>query len=295
MARRLGDRRLLLSTLTYGFSVRWRRATAPDRDLMAREAVVLAREEGDVRAELLARFLVAEVRCGYGDLAGVEDEVAAIRESARELRLYFLELATITLSQSWAAMRGDQAALDSRIGRLFELDGLISLSKKADALQGALLVPQMWGAEALPAESFLGFIEEANIPIVPGFTVLLLRQGQAELAEQVWSGWEVELGNDTWFAELLWAFCAEAALGFGLRDLGAEVYARLLPLRGQCIVSGTGPAHGPADAYLALAAVAAGECDLATEHADAALARCEEWDVPQVARWLGDLRKQHDF
>ncbi|MBO9522009.1 MAG: AAA family ATPase [Nocardioidaceae bacterium] len=295
MARRLGDRRLLLSTLSYGFSVRWRRATAPDREEMAREALVLAREEGDVRAELLARFLVAVVRCGRGDLAGVEDEVASIRGTARELRLYFLELATITLSQSWAAMRGDQAALSSRIGRLFELDGLISLSQKADALQGALLVPQMWGADPLPAESFLGFIDQANIPIAPGFTVMLLRQGQDELAGQVWSTWPLDLGSDTWFAELLWSFCAEIALGLGLPDLGAEIYTRLLPLRGQCVIAGTGPAHGPADAYLALAAAATGERALATEHAEVALKRCEEWDVPQVARWLGDLREKHGF
>jgi hypothetical protein len=192
-------------------------------------------------------------------------------------------------------MRGDTAAIETLTARLFELDPLISLSKKADALQGALLEPQLWGGEMAPVERFLGFVDEVNVPIVPGVTVVLLRHGHTEVAQQLWASWEPDFGSDNWFTELLWAFCAEIALGLGLPDLGADVYARLLPLRAQCIISGTGPAHGPADVYLALAAAAAGEPAVAAEHADAALARCAAWDVPQVARWLGDLRERHGF
>jgi DNA-binding SARP family transcriptional activator len=295
MARRLGDDRLLLSVLTYGFSTRWRRAAIRERLQMATEAVELARRIGDVRAELLARFLVASVRCGLGDMDGVEDEVAEVSERARELRLYFLELATLTHAQSWAAMRGDADAIAVNTARLFELDGLISIAQKVDALKGALLVPQMWGGAIAPPEVLTDYTDGANVPIEPGLVVLLLRTGAVELARDVWSGYDYELGGDDWFRELHHAFGAEIALELGDADLAGRLYERLVPLRSGCIISGTGPAHGPADAYLAMAAAATGETALATEHADAAAELCRAWRLPQVAQRLDDLRERYGF
>jgi len=295
MARRLGNRRLLMSVLTYGFSARWRRETIHTRQAMAVEAIELARADGDVRSELLARFLLASVHVGLGELDGVEAEIREIGVQAHELQLYFLEMATITQSQSWVAMRGDDAGIDAGAARLRELDPLISLPQKADALQGALLVPIIWGREMGDPEAFLTYIEHAKIPIAPGLAVLLLRKGMTELARQVWADADYELGHDDWYSELHWSFGAEIAAELGDPELGAAVYERLLPLRGQCVISGTGPAHGPADAYLALAAAATGELDLAREHADLAAQRCREWDIPQVARRLDDLRERHGF
>jgi hypothetical protein len=296
MARRLDDRRLLLSVLVYGFSTTWRRGTILARRSMATEAVAIAVEEGDLRTGLLARFLLAAVRLGLGEVTGaVEEEVSAIRRQARDLRLYFLEMATITLSQSLAAMRADEDAILAGEARLHELDPLISIAQKADALRGAILVPQIWGRELSDAESFAEYIENASVPIAPGLTVLLLRKGLRELAAQVWADDEYEMGGDDWFSELHWSFGAEIALELGEPDLAADVYQRLVGLRGQCVISGTGPAHGPADLYLACAAAATGELALATEHADIAAALCLEWDLPQVAQRLDDLRERHGF
>jgi DNA-binding SARP family transcriptional activator len=295
MARRLGDERLLLSVLTYGFSTRWRRAAIRERLQMGTEAVELARRIGDVRAELLARFLVASVRCGLGDMDGVEDEVAEVSERARELRLYFLELATLTHTQSWAAMRGDADAIARNTARLFELDGLISIAQKVDALKGALLVPQMWGGAIAPPEVLTDYTDGANVPIEPGLVVLLLRTGAAEQAREVWSWYDYELGGDDWFRELHHAFGAEIALELGDADLAGRLYERLVPLRSGCVISGTGPAHGPADAYLAMAAAATGETALATEHADTAAELCRAWRLPQVAQRLDDLRERYGF
>ena len=295
MARRLGDERLLLGVLTYGFSCRWRRRSIAVRKEMAIEAVALARQTGDVRTELLARFLLASVRAGLGDLDGVEQEVGEVSRRARELRLYFLELATLTQLQSWAAMRADGPALARNTERLFELDALISISQKVDALKGALLVPQIWGGEAGPPELVADYTQGANVPIEPGLVVLLLRTGAPELAREVWDGYRFEIGNDDWFRELHLAFGAEIALELGDPQLAARVYELLLPWRPGCVISGTGPAHGPVDAYLAMAAAATGETALATEHADDAAALCRAWNVPQVARRLDDLRERYGF
>jgi hypothetical protein len=54
-------------------------------------------------------------------------------------------------------------------------------------------------------------------------------------------------------------------------------------------------AIGPVDAFLALAAVATGERELATEHADAALELCREWEIPLAAEWFRDQRDRYGF
>jgi hypothetical protein len=60
-------------------------------------------------------------------------------------------------------------------------------------------------------------------------------------------------------------------------------------------VAGSGNASGPVDAFLAMSAMAAGERELATQHADDAMRLCEEWGIPLAARWLRDQRERYSF
>jgi hypothetical protein len=156
-------------------------------------------------------------------------------------------------------------------------------------------VPQLWGQPLAPPEVLGAYTEGANVPIEPGLTVMLLRTGMSDLAREIWGGYDYELGGDDWFRELHHAFGAEIALELGDPGLAGRLYERLLPLRGGCIVSGTGPAHGPVDAYLAMAAAATGETEVATGHADAAATLAAAWKLPQVARRLGDPRERYGF
>ena len=71
--------------------------------------------------------------------------------------------------------------------------------------------------------------------------------------------------------------------------------ARLAPLAGLNTCAGSSLALGPVDSYLALAAAATGERDLAAKHADEALALAAAWEVPLVAAWLRGLREEHGF
>ena len=52
---------------------------------------------------------------------------------------------------------------------------------------------------------------------------------------------------------------------------------------------------GPVDAFLAHAAAAVGERDLAARHADDALRLMEEWQIPLAAQWLRDQRERYGF
>jgi hypothetical protein len=47
--------------------------------------------------------------------------------------------------------------------------------------------------------------------------------------------------------------------------------------------------------FLAMAAHATGEADLATRHADRAVELCEQWDVPLAGEWVAREREHFSF
>ena len=94
---------------------------------------------------------------------------------------------------------------------------------------------------------------------------------------------------------LNWCCAAEAGLVLGDRALAAAAYDRLAPFAGHSGCAGSGTTLGPVDAFLAQAAAAVGELELAGRHADDALRLCETWQVPLVAQWLRDQRDRYSF
>jgi hypothetical protein len=52
---------------------------------------------------------------------------------------------------------------------------------------------------------------------------------------------------------------------------------------------------GPVDAYLAQAAAAVGEAELAARHADRALELMEAWQIPLAAQWMRGQRERFSF
>jgi hypothetical protein len=59
--------------------------------------------------------------------------------------------------------------------------------------------------------------------------------------------------------------------------------------------AGSGLAVGPVDAFLAMAAAATGERELAARHADDALALAQAWEVPLVAAWIREQRTTYGY
>jgi hypothetical protein len=49
------------------------------------------------------------------------------------------------------------------------------------------------------------------------------------------------------------------------------------------------------DAFLAFAAMASGEREIASRHADTALELCAEWEIPLAAQWLREQRDRGGF
>ena len=122
----------------------------------------------------------------------------------------------------------------------------------------------------------------------------MARRRGAEGAEY-YASHPLDLDTDDWFSMLAWCNTAETALYMKDADLGARTYARLAPYAGMSCVAGSGNASGPVDAFLAMAAAATGEQQVATRHADDAERLCAEWDIPLAARWVRDQRERYDY
>ncbi|HYG93932.1 MAG TPA: BTAD domain-containing putative transcriptional regulator [Nocardioides sp.] len=296
-ARQLGDPKTLIAALTGAAVATFRRSNAPTRRLWCEEGLVLALRTGDERASTNLRALLAPLRCELGDLAGLDEEMADLVEVAHEHKQYFVEMVVLNLVHCWAAMRGDQAQIKDSFDRLIAAFDLVSTSHKVDTVRGAALYQPLWDPDfPLPAqEHVVDFMTQSAIPVGPAAAVLALRHDEEDVARLAIETLGIDLDTDNWFSPFVWALGAELGLGLGDPTLAAGAYAKLAPYRGTCVISGTSPAHGPVDAYLACAAAATGEKQLAAEHAEHALELIEAWRIPQVGKWFLGLRDRHAF
>jgi hypothetical protein len=105
----------------------------------------------------------------------------------------------------------------------------------------------------------------------------------------------VDLGGDDWFAMLNWCSAAEAALWLDDHAMASAAYERLAPYAGRSACAGSGNAIGPVDIFLAQAAAAVGEKELAGRHADAAQELMEEWQLPLAEEWFRGQRERFSF
>ncbi len=125
--------------------------------------------------------------------------------------------------------------------------------------------------------------------------LLLLRAGRLEQAGTLLDARPVRIADDYFAASMDLAIGAEAALVLHRPGLAADVYPLLAPLSGRPAMAGTGSPLGPVDAFLALAAAAVGERELAPGHADDALRLCAAWGMGPVAEWFTGLRSSYGF
>lgn len=296
MARRLEDPKLLLWALLTSVLPIWRPASAGQRVELTEEAMALATRLGDGIALSTALVQHATARSELGRIDGLLDLLARARDQARQERHLFALLVLDGLEISWRAMRGELDLVDVLLADMAALHERMEVEQSGDALTGAVLMKMIWGGqtEAL-LEQMAGLEAVTVIPPEASVAAMLCRVGRVDEAREYLRDKTIELTGDWWFSSMVAAMAAEAALHTGRTDLAAEAYLVLSPMRGQPACAGSGTCVGPVDAFLAMAAWATGERDLATRHAEDAARLCEEWEVPLVAQWFAGVRETFGF
>jgi len=295
MARRLGDDDLLLDACQIAFVSLWQSQTAPERLALADEAVALAAKLGSERAFVVSATLRAVVLGELGRTAEMWTAVEVARREAERLRLPYGLIVLDSLALPWKAMAGDFDECAALIERIRSLDAQITLEQSEDATAGALIALSAWQGNSAETARLLAEMEGGPFPISATVVAFLWRGGEEDKARAYYAGHPVDLGPDDWFSMLSWCNAAEISLYVDDPVLGSAAYARLAPYSGRACSAGSGNASGPVDAFLSMAAAATGERELATRHADAAMAQCAEWQIPLAARWLRVQRDRYSF
>ena len=296
MARRIDDDGLRLDACQIAFSALWCPRTSPERLDLVVEAIELAGQLGHERALVVSLTLRAVVEGELGLVEQMWASAAVARAMAEKLRLPYGLIVLDSLELPWLAMAGRFAECEERMARIQKLDAQMSLQQSADATAGALIALRLWQGRSAEIAPLLAALDDSSpLPVTSSRLVFLLRGGEEAQARELHASRPVELGQEDWFSMLNWCCAAEAALWLDDRDLAAAAYEKIAPFEGYSCAAGSGNAMGPVDVYLAQAAAAVGEAELAARHADRALELMEAWEIPLAAQWLRGQRDRFAF
>ncbi len=296
MARRLGEPTLQALAARTMIVNNFRPATLEERLQLAEESVAAARRAGDPEAEAVGLFIGAVMSGEAGRVHDREEAVAQSLRIAGARRLRYVQVMAGAHEVPWLALQGRFAEADRLLADVGRWAAYAAFPFRDEAVLSAHACLELWRGGAgrlLDAASSL----DARSPTDMGtfLLLLMLRAGRLEQAAALLDARPVPIGDDYFAAPLDLGIGAEAALLLRRPELAAQVYPLLARWPGRVASGGTGAPLGPVDAFLALAAAAVRERDLASEHAEAALRLCRDWGMGPVADWLTARRDRYGF
>jgi len=295
MARRLGDGKLILEACAIGFVALWLPGTAPERLEWAQEAARTAQQIGDERGFVVAATLRAIALSELGRPTEMFEAVRTARAEAERLRILFGEMMLDSLELPWLAMAGRLEECHDMIERMQTRGRHLSHNDADVAVVAALTSLRLHegrGAEAVPV---LQEFDSVSTPMSASVAVYLWRSGEHEQARKYFAEHGAPLEHENQASLLAWCHAAEIALYLGQDGIGAAAYDKLAPYAGWNCAVGSALASGPVDCYLACAAAAAGEKDLAARHAEDGLRLARGWGLADLEKWFTQTRADYDF
>jgi hypothetical protein len=196
----------------------------------------------------------------------------------------------------WLALRGLFPEAQRQLDETQQWAAQTSFPFRDEAIVAAQAWLALWqGGVGDLLDRFLALDEVSPTDMGTTSLLLLLRSGRLDDAAAHLEQRPVPLVDDDFAATLDLSIGAEAALLLHRPDLAAAVYPLMSGWSGRAAAAGTGAPLGPVDAFLALAAAAVGETELASSHADEAARLCQEWGLVPVAAWFSALRERFGF
>jgi hypothetical protein len=215
-------------------------------------------------------------------------------EHADRHGLRMLQVMLGAYQSAWLALEGRFEQADALLADNLRQAALATFPFRTEAVTAARATIALWrGEPEVTLELFRGLTEATATDTDTGVLIGLIRSGRLAPAAAMLDRRPVSLDADSFAAPFDFAILAEAALVVGRPELAGRLYPLMLPWAGRTAAAGTGPPLGPIDAFLAAAAAAVGEIDVARRHAAARL--CASWPAPVVADWLADLRARYGF
>ncbi|HUR84392.1 MAG TPA: AAA family ATPase [Solirubrobacteraceae bacterium] len=291
MARRLGDRSTLASTLSARFITLWEPENSAERLQIASDVVALGEEVRDRELVLRGHVWRAVSLMELGDWVGADMELAVHSRLAAELRdplhLWYVPL-----------FQASRALLE---GRLQDAEALAREAYEIGSRTQPQNAAQLYAVQLLGLRTEQGRLDEVaqsladfgrRYPAAPVWRAaatfagaMLGRTDDARRAfESLCAGGMAEVPRDAeWLASVAFLVRTGARLGDAERS---GVLAELLePYVHRAIIAGRAAiCLGPVARYAGIAAATAGRLDVAIEHLERALAMARRWGAePMVA------------
>jgi hypothetical protein len=287
MARRLGDRRLLMNALQVAYMSQWVTSTRDERLAWISEATAIAEEIGDTRGYVVAGTLRTSALSETGLVPEMWEQLTAARAAALRQRIFYGDLILTTIEVSWLAMAGRFADCEAAIERLAGYASVL-VHEDVEAHAGlARCAVGYWRDPGAVVDVLLGWSGEQELR--PTVAAYLCRAGRVEDARALVDG-GVDFEGDDISTVLAASHVAELATYLEDAELARRAHDLLLDHAGRPCNAGSGLVMAPVDAYLALAAAVLGRREDAARHADAARGLAEQWGLTEVVRWLEDER-----
>ncbi|MEP9365348.1 BTAD domain-containing putative transcriptional regulator [Nocardioides sp. CN2-186] len=301
MARRLGDPALTAAACLKATIAIWHPSTVDLRLELSQRAAAIARELGDPTSLASALTLAAVAAGELGDIPVLDECVANARAEADRVRHVYAHILLDSIETGWSAMRGQFDEAGKHVEHLASIGEVVSIIGYDEAIAGAMMMLALWGGQdAAVLDGVVSLMEEGSfLPLSTSRLGMLCRVGKLDEARDYLTTNRAEidqtLANNTWFATMALCMGAESACHLGEPELAATTYGRLIEFTGRPACAGSGTVVGPVDMFLAMAAHATGQDDLATRHADDALAQCDAWGAVLAAEWVARERQRFGF
>ncbi|MBD0024139.1 MULTISPECIES: BTAD domain-containing putative transcriptional regulator [Gordonia] len=295
IATDLGDDRLELAANLAGQQALWSATNAAARLSMLERARELAIRVGDVDSRILATSLCANAHAQLGHPERMWPLLDIALDDARRRRRPFLVMVVLSTAVTWRAISGDFARARDLADEYFQLEHRVRLAQSPVAAMGIRLGVALWDGTLPALTQYLGGPADV-LPVGCFRAALHIRAGQPEQARAAFADApDPPLNTQDWYSLAEWATAGEIAAHLDLPELGVHAYGLLAPLAGWSVNAGAGTAIGPVDAFLALAAAATGDLELAARHADDAERLMDTWRIPPVRRWFAGERDRFGF
>ncbi len=296
LARRIADPELTWWAMRTAWMATWAPQHLMERRGWSEEGLVAAREAGDPAAEavLLVTLGIDELELGLKD--GWEQHSAAAVAIARRERLPYVMFTVHWLQMTMAAMSGDRAGVEEHLAGLETTSREVALPMAEIHAPAAAMIASLWdGTVGQTVGPMLSAFEDSGQIDAPVHQMLARAGLLDDLRRLLPNSRVTEQDPAQWSQVTDWCMEAEAAAAVADVALARRSRAALAPYADRISLAGAAASFGPVSGYLALAAATTGDREAASQYATAARDTATRWGWHAYVDWLDEARERLGF
>ena len=225
-----------------------------------------------------------------------EEHAAAAVAIARRERLPYVMFTVHWLRMTLASMAGDRAGVEEHLAGLETTSREVALPMAEIHAPAAALIASLWDGTVGEALAPMLAAFEGSGEIDAPVHQMLARAGLLDELRLLLPDTRVTEDDPSQWSHITdWCMEAEAAAAVGDVALARRSRAVLAPYADRISLAGAAACFGPVSGYLALAAATTGDREAAAQYAVAARDTATRWGWHAYLAWLDEARERLGF